>query len=372
MTISEADVAAVRERIADQEAALSAKPQGGPLIDQIGWIGPSARAEMAKRRRREASAARALPTARHRGRPQRVPDDQLWIRRGALVSLLELWWPWIGPQLIAIPTLKEADIANLLRRPMLAYNAPNPDPEAAFPAIDGLQPPGATGGWELNFLAEFAVPLSEFLGSGELSRRPKIGTLKAALAGSWGRPGGKINRRLAERQQAAANRMPYRQIANAMAGIVDLNRLLDWRRERRIVESIACPRCGAKQGALCPVQLHPERERQFTAKTAADKNIVDRVRCPQCGAESGERCKARLHSRRRDAYASSFQQSAPPERFPAIGWKQSLERCAKICWPPIPVGLSAQIWSHSFYRIPVRALGASKGAGKMPSQKRRN
>jgi hypothetical protein len=123
------------------------------------------------------------------GPSKRIADAELLRNRDALVSWLEENWSSMVKGLLAAKTPRE--VATVLRQV-----ARRPD----------LRPP-----WENRFLGH-AAQLLDFLQSKKFRRKPPKKTVVDAL-----------NRPIEdERRKRAGNRLPTRQIANAMAGVPKL------------------------------------------------------------------------------------------------------------------------------------------------------
>lgn len=125
------------------------------------------------------------------GPTKNIADHELWFNRDALVDWLEENWP-------------------KMVRPLLAAN--NPRKVAAIlrqvAKLPDLRPP-----WQSRFVGHPAQ-LLDFLRSDRFRIRPPEKTVVDALSLST-----------SEKQRRAANRLPTRQIANAIAGVPKL----EWR-----------------------------------------------------------------------------------------------------------------------------------------------
>jgi hypothetical protein len=118
-----------------------------------------------------------------------IGDAELFRSRDGIVSWLEEVWPEIVQALFAAANPRE--VAAVLKKVARPKN---------------LQPP-----WQSRFLAHPAVLLN-FLRSSRFKKRPPQKTIRDAL----NRPAEDA------RRKRAANRLPTRQIANAMAGVPKL------------------------------------------------------------------------------------------------------------------------------------------------------
>lgn len=257
---SEKQIEQVRRRIRAEQAAL----RHSDLLPKcpevpLGRIYEISDRELAARRRaelrgdseeeiasREAEARNRLwrrlnpagsgkPQPAPRGAKPKISDHDLIGRRAMLIASLEMWWPWIGPELLKA---RDAEaVAQALRRPAEANNA-RPARAPEFENRVGVEPPGTYGGPELNALAGQAGALAEFLQSPRFIRRPKQTNVRRALLGAWQpQPGTGFSLEMAERQQKAANCLPFRQIANAMAGVPEIG----WRQSLERCAGFSAP-----------------------------------------------------------------------------------------------------------------------------------
>ena len=138
------------------------------------------------------------------GPDKRIDDTELFRSRDGLVLWLEEVWPEIVQPLLAAANSRE--VAAVLRK-------------VARP--EDLQPP-----WQTRFLAHPAK-LGDFLQSEKFRIKPPKKTVVDAL----NRPDND------ERRRRAANRLPTRQIANAMAGVPKLS----WRTSLDRCSKNPCP-----------------------------------------------------------------------------------------------------------------------------------
>jgi len=125
---------------------------------------------------------------KHRGPQKKMDETELLLNRDSLVQWLEELWPKIVKPLLAAKTPRE--VAAVLR--------PIATPREIRPE------------WQKRIVGHPAK-LLEFLRSEKFRRRPPKKTAADALG---------LHR--SEHRQRAANRLPTRQIANAMAGIPKL------------------------------------------------------------------------------------------------------------------------------------------------------
>jgi len=123
------------------------------------------------------------------GPGKNIGDAELFRNRDGIVSWLEAVWPELVQPLFAAANPRE--VAAVLKKVAKPKN---------------LQPP-----WQSRFLAHPAV-LHNFLRSSKFKKRPPKKTVMDAL----NRPSEDA------RRKRAANRLPTRQIANAMAGVPKL------------------------------------------------------------------------------------------------------------------------------------------------------
>lgn len=119
------------------------------------------------------------------GPSKSIPDDELWRNRDALVYWLEEHWPKIVNPLLAAHNPRQI-------RAVFVQVARTPD----------IRPP-----WQ-NRIVGHPAKLFDFLHSAKFRIKPPRKTAIDAL-GAYD----------TERRQLAANRLPTRQIANAMAGV---------------------------------------------------------------------------------------------------------------------------------------------------------
>ncbi len=138
------------------------------------------------------------------GPDKRIEDAELFRGRDGLVLWLEEVWPELVQPLLAAANSRE--VAAVLRK-------------AARPK--DLQPP-----WQTRFLAHPAK-LGDFLQSEKFRIKPP----KKTVADALNRPDND------ERRRRAANRLPTRQIANAMAGVPKLS----WRTSMDRCSNNPCP-----------------------------------------------------------------------------------------------------------------------------------
>ena len=122
---------------------------------------------------------------KHPGPQKKMDDTELLLNRDNLVQWLEEHWPKIVNQLLAAK--KPPEVA-LVLRPIATAREIRPE-------------------WQKRIVGHPAK-LLEFLRSGKFRRRPPKKTVADAL---------RLHR--SEQRQRAANRLPTRQIANAMAGV---------------------------------------------------------------------------------------------------------------------------------------------------------
>lgn len=128
-------------------------------------------------------------TKKKLGPGKKISDAQLLHNRDALVNWLEANWPMIAGSLR--PVKNASDLAVVFE---------------AVAEAEQLQPP-----WQRQFLTHPAE-LQDFLQSKKFKIRPPKRTALAALNRPYDD----------ERRKRAANRLPSRQIANAMAGVPKL------------------------------------------------------------------------------------------------------------------------------------------------------
>lgn len=133
-------------------------------------------------------AIRAMES-KGRGPLQRMGGTELLLRRDDLVHWLEDQWPNIVSPLLAAKNPRQ--VASVLR------------------AIAPARPERPE--WQRDFIGHPAT-LLKFLQSKRFRRKPPRGTARDALCSTN-----------VERRRRAANRLPTRQIANAMAGVPKLN-----------------------------------------------------------------------------------------------------------------------------------------------------
>ncbi len=122
----------------------------------------------------------------------KISDGELLGNRNALVDWLEVYWPDLGPKLLSA-TGPEKIIAALV---------PYAGPETGRDLL-------------VKRLIDNAGALLSFLKSGRFRRKPPKRAVVDALNKPWND----------ERQMRAAAKLPTRQIANAMAGVPEL----EWR-----------------------------------------------------------------------------------------------------------------------------------------------
>ncbi len=123
---------------------------------------------------------------KHRGPIKKIDDTELILNRNNLVTWLEEHWPQIAQRLMHRRCERRTLAAAL-------------EPIAKAPEIRSE--------WQRHFMDHLDV-LLEFLRSTKFRRKPPKKTVADALA---------LIR--SERRDSAANRLPTRQIANAMAGV---------------------------------------------------------------------------------------------------------------------------------------------------------
>ena len=128
------------------------------------------------------------------GPKEKISDEELFRYRDGLIVWLEPFWPWMRDRLVAAGTVAEVEA-------ILEAVAPEPEYRA---------------GWQ-NRVLQNAVALCEFLWD---ERFRKTELPRATVAAALTLP------RDDERGKSAANQLPARQIANAMAGVPDVG----WRR----------------------------------------------------------------------------------------------------------------------------------------------
>jgi hypothetical protein len=131
-------------------------------------------------------------TQKRPGPHPKISDEDLLQCRNALVDCLEVHWPDLGPKLLSAP-----------------------GPEEIIAALMPFAGPQTSRGLLVQRLIDHASALLSFLKSDRFHRKPPKRTVIDAL-----------NRPLEdERRMRAAARLPTRQIANAMAGVPEL----EWR-----------------------------------------------------------------------------------------------------------------------------------------------
>jgi len=131
-------------------------------------------------------------TQRKPGPPPKISQEDLLENRDRLVDWLEINWPEMGPQLLSAK-----------------------GPEAIVAALVPYAGPEASRSFILKRLFENAGALLSFLRSGRFRRKPPKRAVLDALNKPWDD----------ERKRRGAAKLPTRQIANAMAGVPEL----EWR-----------------------------------------------------------------------------------------------------------------------------------------------
>jgi len=129
-----------------------------------------------------------LKEKRKPGPKEKISDENLFQDRDALILWLEPVWPWMTERLLAARTVSEVEA-------ILAAVAEEPDRRPA---------------WQERILQN-AAALLEFLWNERFRKTLPKATVTDALT-SWEH----------ERGRRAANQLPTRQIANAMAGVPDI------------------------------------------------------------------------------------------------------------------------------------------------------
>ena len=123
------------------------------------------------------------------GPKEKISDEELFPYRDALILWLEPFWPWMIDRLLSAKTVAEVET-------ILEAIAPDPDYRAY---------------WQKRVLQNAAV-LFEFLRDERFRKTlPKTTVIHALNLPSKD-----------ERRKSAANQLPTRQIANAMAGVPDV------------------------------------------------------------------------------------------------------------------------------------------------------
>lgn len=122
----------------------------------------------------------------------KISDEELWGNRDALVDWLEVHWLNLGPKLLSAM-----------------------GPEQIMAALMPFAGPETSRGLLVKRLIDNAGALLSFLKSGRFRRKPPKRAVVQALNKSWND----------ERLMRAAAKLPTRQIANAMAGVPEL----EWR-----------------------------------------------------------------------------------------------------------------------------------------------
>jgi hypothetical protein len=130
-----------------------------------------------------------LKEKRKPGPKEKIGDEELFHYRDALILWLEPVWPWMKAQLPAARTPEEIGAI---------FEAVARDPDYREP-------------WQTRILAN-APALFEFLSDERFRKTLPKATVTAALQLPW----------QDERRKRAANQLPTRQIANAMAGVPDI------------------------------------------------------------------------------------------------------------------------------------------------------
>jgi hypothetical protein len=126
------------------------------------------------------------------GRHPKISDEDLLMCRNGLVDCLELHWPDLGPKLLSARSQEE----------IVAALVPYAGPESSR-------------GLLIKRLIDNASDLLSFLKGDRFRRKPPKRTVINALNKPWDD----------ERRMRATARLPARQIANAMAGVPEL----EWR-----------------------------------------------------------------------------------------------------------------------------------------------
>ncbi len=122
------------------------------------------------------------------GPREKIDETELLLNRDNIVSLLEDHWPKVVKPLLAADS--PLDVETVLRHAILT--------------------PDSSSEWQRQFL-EHSGELLDFMRRGKFRIKPPKKTVIDALRSSD-----------SERRRAAANRLPTRQIANAMAGVPKL------------------------------------------------------------------------------------------------------------------------------------------------------
>ncbi len=124
------------------------------------------------------------------GPPLRIRDEELFAYRSGLVDWLERIWPDLAPKLLSAETKEQV--------------------LAAFRPF--VNPPELRRDYERRLL-ENADELLHFMRGDKFRRKPPRAAVVHALNGPWSDPA----------RGKAANKLPARQVANAMAGVPELS-----------------------------------------------------------------------------------------------------------------------------------------------------
>jgi len=123
------------------------------------------------------------------GQKEKIGDEELFHYRDAHIIWLERYWPWMIDRLLVASTVPEVEA-------IIEAVAPDPD---------------CRGEWQ-NRLLQNAAALFEFFWDERFRKTLPKATVLDALSLPWGD----------EKRRLAANQLPPRQIANAMAGVPEI------------------------------------------------------------------------------------------------------------------------------------------------------